>query len=105
MVLRGSARIARDDNDIAGLQCFTRDALAIKLSGPAPFDRPPDPFVIQNLNERVRISELELDQFAFDFDRLVFVVRRRKGMMGVKLYGASEDASSEKSNEQVAFHK
>src|SRR6516164_5248890 len=51
MVFRSPARISGDDDDVAGLQRFTRNALSSELTGSAPFDGPAGALIVEYLNE------------------------------------------------------
>jgi hypothetical protein len=82
---RIAARVARDDDLVAGLQRVARDALARQRAGSAPFDAPALhlPFFVRrhHVYPRVRIAEHELHELAFDLDRLALVIRRRERMV------------------------
>src|SRR5262245_59509440 len=65
-----TAGIPRDDDVIAILQGVSIDVLSAQLAGPAPLDSPTlhDALCIRrvDLNERMWITELELNQGSFN---------------------------------------
>src|SRR5436190_17425384 len=86
VIVRVSARVARDRHDVADAQRLVRDALARQLACAAPLDGP----ALQRavlvrrfyVHERVRVAEHELQQLTLDFRRAVFEIGRRERMMG-----------------------
>src|SRR5436190_1528713 len=87
-IVHATSGIAGDDNFIAGLQRRSRYTLTAQRSGPTPFDRPAlqDALGIGsfNVNESVRIAEIELDDLARQFDFLGAVICGGNGMMRVR---------------------
>src|SRR5207244_11040918 len=76
MVVGIASRIANDDDMIARLQRLARDALTAECSAAAPFDGIANGlalFILAfNVDERMRIAELELHEAALD--RLFVVI-------------------------------
>src|SRR5580692_4847856 len=76
VIFRIAARVAGDDDVIAGLQGVAGDAFTAQLAAAAPFHRPSFHVALVvggfDVDERMRIAEHELDQSAFDRDVLVF---------------------------------
>ena len=83
-----AAGVTRDDDLVAGLQRFARDALARQCAGTAPFDAPALHLAVlvgrHEVHPGVRVAEHELHERAFDLDGIAFVVRRRERMMRVR---------------------
>src|SRR5262249_54679989 len=94
-----AARIPCDNDVVTGFQGIAVDVLPAQLAGPAPLDAPAlhDAFLIRSvdLNERMWISELELNDRTLDLRGAIFVIRRRERMMGVQPGAGSEQDDTE----------
>src|SRR5688572_17571665 len=80
-----AARVAGDDDFVAGLQRLASDALPRQCAGAAPFDAPALHLAVlvgrHDVHPRMRIAEHELYELAFDLDRLALVICRRERMV------------------------
>ena len=101
MLFRVAARIAGDDDVIAPFQCVAGYILSAQFPSAASLNFPSlhDALCIRgiDLNERMRIAELELDDRSFNLDCLVFVVCCGERMMRVELNAGDEHCDREQS--------
>src|SRR5262245_33420517 len=99
MFFRISAGVARNDDLVSGFQGVAVDVLSTQLTRATPLDAPPshDSLCVRSidLNERMGITELELNDGSFYLDGLVFVIRRGEGMMRVQPNTGDEHCDGE----------
>ena len=106
-IIEAARGIASNDNFIAGLQGGTRYALAAQSGCSTPFHGPTlhDAFGIGsfNVNEGVRISEIEFHNLAGELDLLAAIVSGADGVMcicGQTKYQSGRNGE----DRQVTFH-
>src|SRR6184192_4221975 len=106
VILGGAARVAGDDDVVAGLERIARDAR--ELTGRGPFDRPALHLAVVvrrlDVDERVRVAEHERDHVPLDLDLLVDDVGGRKGVMGVRRRACDEEPADETEQKTYAHH-
>src|SRR5262245_29207870 len=108
-MIRGiTPRIARDDDDIAWLECFAGDTLPAQLTGASPLHCPPLLLAAvvgrHHVDERMGIPEHELHELAFDLYGLALVVGRGKGVMRAGRHSGPHQCDRENDKKRALIH-
>src|SRR4029453_11323178 len=95
-----------DADEVAGVQCALGDAVVLELRGTGPFDvigfRLAEGVATHDVDPRVRVLVLELDNVALDFDGVLLDVVR--GERVVSQHRTSDDRGAPESERKAPSH-